>query len=277
MRLPAPKLPARLVLAMLWIAACPCLKAEGARDPGQYAVASAQPAGTEPGASTPAKKQVVVLDHVVAVINGDVILQSDVDEEMRFGVLQPFRFDAAQRTPQAALRRLIDRDLILQQMKYTQSQIQPPSQAELDKEIADLRRQIPECAQYHCETDEGWQAFLKAHGLTESEVVNRWRQRLLIFDFIQSRFGAGVNITQEQIEQYYEKQLVPELVKRHVKPPPLKTVADRIREILLQQHVSAFLQDWLKSLKAEGSVSILDPAYGQLGTTGSGTESEGGR
>jgi peptidyl-prolyl cis-trans isomerase SurA len=277
MRLPSAKLHARVALAMLWIAVCACLNAESARGAAQQAVSSAGPAGTDSGASTTAKKQPVVLDHVVAVINGDVILQSDVDEEMRFGVLQPFRFEPAQRTPHASLRRLIDRDLILQQMKYTQSQTQPPSEAELDKEIADLRRQIPECAQYHCESEEGWEAFLKAHGLTESEVVGRWRQRLLIFSFIQSRFGAGVNITQDQIEQYYEKELVPELIKRNVKPPPLKTVADRIREILLQQHVSAFLQDWLKSLKQEGSVSILDPAYGQLGTTGSGDESEGGR
>jgi hypothetical protein len=30
----------------------------------------------------------------------------------------------------------------------------------------------------------------------------------------------------------------------------------------------------LQSLKSEGSVSILDPAYGQVGTTGSGDEGE---
>ena len=36
-------------------------------------------------------EQGVVLDRVVAVVNGDVILESDVDEERRFEEVQPYR------------------------------------------------------------------------------------------------------------------------------------------------------------------------------------------
>ncbi len=53
-----------------------------------------------------------MLDHVVAVINGSVILESDVQEEIRYGVLQPFSVNPARNTPQRALQRLIDRALI---------------------------------------------------------------------------------------------------------------------------------------------------------------------
>jgi hypothetical protein len=60
------------------------------------------------------------------------------------------------------------------------------------------------------------------------------------------------------------------------KPPTLASVSDRIQEILLQQRVSSLLLEWLQSLKSEGSVSILDAAYGQVGTTGSGDEQESG-
>ena len=56
----------------------------------------------------------------------------------------------------------------------------------------------------------------------------------------------------------------------------LTKIDSRIQEILLQQRVSSLLLEWLQSLKSEGSVSILDPAYGQVGTTGSGDESESG-
>ncbi|MEI9981495.1 MAG: hypothetical protein WDN23_21390 [Edaphobacter sp.] len=48
-------------------------------------VASAQTAGV------PAASAGVVLDRVVAVVNGDVILESDMDEERRFEEIQPFR------------------------------------------------------------------------------------------------------------------------------------------------------------------------------------------
>jgi peptidyl-prolyl cis-trans isomerase SurA len=210
----------------------------------------------------------VVLDHVVAVINGSVILESDVKEEMSYAVLQPFN-DAGRNTPKRALQRLIDRDLILQQMRTAET-VTPPTPGQVQQRIAQVRQLIPECAQYHCESDAGWQSFLKSKGLTEKEVEAHWRQRLMILSFIQSRFGSGVRITAPEVADYYHKVLIPQL--HGETPPPLSTVSSRIDEILLQQRVSSLLLEWLQSLKSEGSVSILDPAYGQVGTTGSGDD-----
>jgi peptidyl-prolyl cis-trans isomerase SurA len=210
--------------------------------------------------------QLVVLDHVVAVINGDVILESDVQEEMRFAVLQPYRADPARNTAKSALQRLIDRDLILQQIKATQTNVPQPSPQQVNQQLEELRKQIPECAEYHCETDAGLSAFLRAHGLTQEEVEDHWRQRMRILSFIQSRFGAGVRISQAEIEAYYNNDFVPEFTRRNLHAPPLKTVSSRIGEILLQQRVNAFLQDWLRSLKDEGNVSILSAAYSDIGS-----------
>ena len=215
----------------------------------------------------------VVLDHVVAVINGSVILESDVQEEIHYAVLQPFSVNPARNTPKRALQRLIDRALILQQMQATQSAT-PPTPEEVQQSLKELRAVIPDCAQYHCQTEAGWQAFLKTHGLTEQEVEKHWTERMTILSFVQSRFGSGVRITPQEIADFYHKTLVPELHGQ--KPPSLASVSGRIQEILLQQRVSSLLLEWLQSLKSEGSVSILDPAYGQVGTTGLADESESG-
>jgi peptidyl-prolyl cis-trans isomerase SurA len=217
----------------------------------------------------------VVLDHVVAVINGSVILESDVREEMSYAVLQPFSIDSARNTPQRALQRLIDRDLILQQIQTAET-VSPPTPEDVHQRILQLRGAMPDCAQYHCDTDAGWQAFLKANGLTETEVEKHWAQRIQILSFIQSRFGSGVHITPAEIQDFYDKKLVPQFHDKTMKPPPLASVSTRIEEILLQQRVSSLLLEWLQSLKSEGSVSILDPAYGKVGTTGAGDESDSG-
>jgi peptidyl-prolyl cis-trans isomerase SurA len=239
--------------------------------------AQGQQGADAPALAAPIPKGAVVLDHVVAVINGSIILQSDVQEEMSYAVLQPFSVDSARNTPQRALQRLIDRDLILQQMETAQT-VAPPTPEELQQRITQLRGVIPECARYHCETDAGWQKFLEAKGLTEKEVEAHWRQRLLILSFIQSRFGSGVRITPAEIADYYNKSLIPQFHEKDktLMPPPLATVSSRIEEILLQQRVSSLLLEWLQSLKSEGSVSILDPAYGRVGTTGSGDDSASG-
>jgi peptidyl-prolyl cis-trans isomerase SurA len=268
---PYPWLPATESLWTLVFLVLMGASALGQQSTTTPATAAVAPIAPIPPAPIP--KGAVVLDHVVAVINGSVILQSDVNEEMRYAVLQPFSMNSARNTPQRALQRLIDRDLILQQMQTTQT-VTPPSPEEVQASLTQLRGFIPECKAYHCETDAGWQDFLKAKGLTQKEVDAHWGQRMLILSFIQSRFGSGVRITPAEIADYYNKTLVPQLHERDKteKPPPLSAVSSRINEILLQQRISSLLLEWLQSLKSEGSVSILDPAYGKVGTTGSGDE-----
>jgi peptidyl-prolyl cis-trans isomerase SurA len=268
----------RLKIVVLLLA----LSMLGTTTRGQENAGGSSASGATPGVNPPISpvsvppipKGAVVLDHVVAVINGSVILQSDVTEEMAYAFLQPFTAGASN-TPQRALQRLIDRDLILQQMETAQT-VTPPTPEEVQQRIAQLRGVIPECLPDHCQTDAGWQAFLRAKGLTEKEVDAHWAQRMLILSFIQSRFGAGVRITPPEIADYYNKTLAPQLRAKGVKPPALEAVSPRIEEILLQQRVSSLLLEWLQSLKSEGSVSILDPVYGKVGTTGLDDAAESG-
>ncbi len=51
--------------------------------------------------------------------------------------------------------------------------------------------------------------------------------------------------------------MLPEYAKRNVTPPELKTISKRIEEVLLQQQVGSLLEDWLKSLRAQGSVRMI--------------------
>lgn len=208
----------------------------------------------------------VQLDHVVASIGSNVILESDVAEEMRFSALEPLRVLPGQNTPDRALRRLIDRTLILQQMKEQQLSTTTRA-AVVDQAIERLRKEIPACARFHCNTQQGWQSFLNANGLTLKMVQERWSQRIAILRFIDIRFRAGIRISQEQIDSYYNKVLLPALAKRHDPTPPLSNVSSRIREVLLQQQVSGLFQDWLSSLRDQGNVRIVDPRYFALDAT----------
>jgi peptidyl-prolyl cis-trans isomerase SurA len=242
------------------------LAAIGAAAACAQSATAAPPAIPAPSSASAAAGQPVLLDRVVAVINDDVILESDVQEEVRFTDLQAGRIESGTSAQQSALERLIDRYLILQQIKAIQAQVEQPTDEQVQQQISDLRKQIPQCAEQHCETEAGWRAFLDARGLTEKEVEDHWRQRMLILAFIQSRFGAGIRISEAEIEDYYKKNLVAEFARRKRQPPPLSAVSSRIQEILLQQHVNTFLDEWLQSLKDEGNVSILDADYNAAST-----------
>jgi peptidyl-prolyl cis-trans isomerase SurA len=219
------------------------------------------PADARPQPAAEGSAQPVVLDRVIAVINGDVLLQSDVNEELRFAALEPFSVSPGTDTLMRAGRRLANRTLILQQMRQQELGIKVTDE-EVEKALTDLRAHLPKCRQYNCVTEEGWKAFLAANDLTEQEVFNHWKRRLAILKFIDIRFRSGIRISNEEIDSYYQKSIVPVFERQKEKPPPLSEISQRIQEILLQQHVNGLLQDWLNSLRDEGSVQILDPAYG---------------
>jgi peptidyl-prolyl cis-trans isomerase SurA len=213
-------------------------------------------------AATPANPmssagQGVVLDRVVAVVNGDVILESDVDEERRFEEVQPYRRSAAELSRERMLERLIDRELILQQSASEPDDV--VTDQELDAQLLSLRKDIPDCKQYHCETDDGWKRYLASHGFTVEEFRQRWLMRMELLKFIEVRFRNGIKITNAEIKDFYETKMVPEYAERKIAPPNVDTISKRIEEVLLQQEVGALLVDWLKSLRAQGSVIIMTP------------------
>jgi hypothetical protein len=152
---------------------------------------------------------------------------------------------------------MINRTLILQQIAV---EPQPPvPEEEVDEELASLRKTIPQCAAYHCDTVAGWQKFVADHGLTLEELREHWKIRIEVLRFIEERFRMGIRIKDEEIDDYYKKTLVPAFQKQNAPVPPESQIKDKIQEILLQQQVDKLLDDWLATLRAQGSVRILKP------------------
>ncbi len=198
----------------------------------------------------------VTLDRVVAIVNGELVLQSDEQAEQRFAAFQPFTMAKAM-TEDQLINRLINRTLIRQQMALQPQQ--PVTDAEVDEELVSLRKSIPKCASYHCDTEAGWQKFVADQGFTMQELHDRWKLRMEVLRFIEERFRMGIRISQTEIDDYYKTTLLPAYQKENATAPPETTVASRIQEILLQQQVDKLLDDWLATLRAQGSVTILKP------------------
>lgn len=198
-----------------------------------------------------------VMDRVVAIVNGAIVLDSDVNEERRFEVIQPYPNTAGEPSRDQEIERLINRTLILQQAKL-QSEISV-SEADVDRQITQLRKTLPGCKEAGCTTDAAWSRFLALHGFTAAEFHERWLERMEVLAFIDARFGAGTSVSGAQVREFYQNTMLPQYAKAHVKPATLAAVEPRIREVLQQQQVSNLLRDWLQSLRAQGSITVLHP------------------
>jgi peptidyl-prolyl cis-trans isomerase SurA len=221
-------------------------------------LAAQAPAPAAASASISDSGSAVVLDRAVAVVNRQVILSSDLDDEIRLSVLDPNGAGQTLTRPHA-LEQLISRALIEQQIRQEDAEAATPPQSEVDARLAELRNELPACVRESCSTDAGWKAFLAAHDLTAARVEAYLRYRLEILNFIEQRFRQGIRISQEEIAAYYKNTLVPQYTAGET-VPPLDQVAPRIEEILLQQQVNALFDNWLANLRKEGDVEILDPS-----------------
>jgi len=222
------------------------------------AVAAANSGCCQANPAPPRKGQ--VLDHVVAVVNNHAILASDVEQEVRLSVLEPDIGEGDKTPLSRALDELISRALVGEQMGREEERAASPTQAEVDARILELRRELPICVRERCATEKEWSAFLAAHGLSQPAVEQYVRNRVEILRFIEQRFRQGIRVTPQETENYYRKTLVPQYTSG-AQAPPLETVAPRIAEILLERQVTALFDAWLESLRQQGDVEVVDPAF----------------
>ena len=247
-----------LGLAFLWLAAS--LRASCAASP------------------VPVVPAPVVLDRVVAVVHHQVILASDVDEEMRVAILDPDQTPEQTKTGTLtsvlALDHLIARALIQKQIRQ-QAEFVEPTQAEMDAMLAEMRRNLPACVHENCSSEAGWKAFLTAHQLTPWQVQSYLHSRMEILHFIEDRFRQQIQISSAEIEKYYRNTLLPQYASGEAHPP-LDQVSQRIQEILLQQRVNDLFASWLDNLRKGGEVEILDSALQPTDATSTQKETQAG-
>lgn len=198
------------------------------------------------------------VDRVVAVVNRQMILSSDLQDEIQLSVLDPSTKDQETMTEQEALDRLISRTLIQQQIRQEDLPATEPNPKDIAARIEEIRSELPACVRADCKNEDGWKTFLARHDLSPARVESYMHNRLEILSFIEMRFRQGIRITPEDVEQYYRQTLLPQYPAGQT-PPLLEQVSSRIEEILLQQKVNAMFDTWLANLRTQGQIEVLDP------------------
>lgn len=198
-----------------------------------------------------------LVDRVVAVVNDQVILQSDVDEELRFECLSQGKLltDPSCHLGQAALNRLVERALIEQRLAPVEMVFVGANQVRA--RASEIRKQLP-----LAQSEGAWQAALAQYGFTEEELLSRVTQQLNVLRFIDSRFRPLARVSEADVEAYYRGKLVPDLANRGAKIPALPEVSAQIESLLIEQRIDDLLNTWLKNLRSQSKIKLLDQTNG---------------
>jgi len=201
-----------------------------------------------------------VVDRVVTKINGRIILQSDWEQEVAFEALANGRdldsFTSAER--HAALDRLIDQELLREQVRPSQPAAAEQVAARVAEVRNDFRKIHPDCA-----TDEGWRAQLQRYGLTQSALEKRLGDQIQLMKLVEDRLRPSIQIDQQAVESYYKDQLLPEMKRAGSRAAPLTEVFGRIKDLLAEQKMNELLSGWLASLRSGSHILTPESSTGE--------------
>lgn len=197
----------------------------------------------------PAQAPATLIDRVVAVVDEDPILLSDVERAVGLGLVarQPGESDAALR--RRALDGLVEQ--MIRQHEIARFGVEEAPLAEVEQQLEQLRARFA--------GDDAWRAELARLGLGEAEVRSLLAHQLAVLRFVEERLGPRVFVSVDDIRAHYDETLVPELVARGAEVPPIETVREAIRALLREVRLNREIERWTGELRAAADVvDLLD-------------------
>lgn len=200
----------------------------------------AQQTPSQPATSTHSP---VTIDGIAARIEGDIITDSEVHELAAFQEL----VDGHSKSREEVIGELADQWIVRQEAAaVTYSQ---PSREDVDNAYQQLVKQFPSAEEFR--------SRCAALGLPEAAVRRMLEQQLYLSRYLDHRFRPAVQITQEQIEAYYQNEFAPQLKARNETVLQLDEVEDTIREVLIQRAITEAAEKWLDDTRQSLKIDIV--------------------
>lgn len=183
-----------------------------------------------------------VVDRIVAVVDDDPILLSDVERALAVGVIDSET--SHEQRQRLALARLIE--VRLRYHAVARSGVIQVDRGQVDAELARVRQRLGDDR-------------LEQLGLDDQRLRGIVRQQLELRTFVEQRLGARVFISLDQVREHYERVLRPALDSEGAPVPELAEVREQIRALLREQAIDGELSSWTEELRRQADIiDLLD-------------------
>lgn len=184
-----------------------------------------------------------VIDRIVARLDTDIILLSDVRELAQY---QQFA-DGKSETDAEILDRLIDQYIVKTEAKAALFPV--PTDEDVNRSLQRLKRTFS--------SPEEYEERKKQSGLSDDDIRKILRSQTYLSNYLDSRFRASIQISDKAIQDFYETRVVPRAKTRGQAPPTLDAAHDFIQEALVQRAINEQADKWLKESRARVHVDNL--------------------
>lgn len=193
--------------------------------------------------ASPIAKGRQMVDRIAARIEDDIIMESDVRELAGFQEL----VDGHSKDRDELIRELAGEWIVRGEAdaaKYPQ-----PTNDDIQNAYVRLVGQFASPGEF--------QKRMAGAGLSEAAVRRILGQQLYLSRFLDYRFRSSAQVSQEQIEKYYNEEFSPQLKARGQTVPSLDSVADTIREVLVQRVITDRATQWIDETRAGLKIDVI--------------------
>jgi len=196
------------------------------------------------------------IDQILVLVDGDIITRSDLIWNM---ALEPKSPSPA--GPVSSDLLSLELDVTINQRLIAHEAARVPSaeltQDEVSKRQSELIAQFP--------SEAAFRQRIESVGMTPEKLEDLVRELIARERFIDFRFRSFVFVTEQEIQAYYEKELVPKIRAQGAVPPGLdaelpnekRRIRDSITEILKAEKIEQEESRWLKDATQRAEIVRL--------------------
>lgn len=196
-----------------------------------------------------------VIDRVAVSFGHEVVTLGAIRRQLRMNAY--LNGKPPEDTPEArraAAERLIDQALVKREMELSRYTPIP---------MADVRKNVEEYREKLGLTPERFAEVLARYGFSTEEFVNEIYWQATLLRFVQFRFSPSVQVSDDEVQEYYAREYVPRLreMAPGQEPPPIDEVRERVVGILTSQKENAVLEQWLRQGRQLSRIRYHEEAF----------------
>ena len=185
-------------------------------------------------------------DRVMAVVDEDPILASEIERAIVLGLMQPRDGES-----DTAFRRRILNDLIEQRLRFHEIDrfgFEQVAVDQIEKHVSQVRARFP--------NDEAYRKALRDLGISHQALRQLVARQLMVLTHVDEQLGPRVFVSLDDITRYYQNVLTPEMQKTGQPVPPLEDVREQIRTVLKEQRLNQELDKWTDELRRKADIHV---------------------
>jgi hypothetical protein len=194
-----------------------------------------------------------IIDRIAVSVGDRVITTSDLDREIRVAAfLNGAKPDFGPASKRITADRMVEQKLV--QKELESSRYPTPQPKDVLPALEDFKKRF-------YSNDGDFERALAEYGITEQEVRDAllWQRTLL--EFVEVRFRSGVQVTDQQIQDYFDKVVAPAARVAHPSQPiSLADYRDQIERTLTGQREDAEMDNWLKEARLRTEIVYHEEA-----------------